>query len=132
MTLLELSLFCLFIWTGFFCGSKLGAIYGTWGWIIGIPFGLLSSILFYAGFCGMIERYDEHFPIRPVCRNGKCKAINYQLAYGDEKIAIFYCLCGDKYQRKGKDFSIVLPDGSVQPYMRHEGIFRGWKPTNKI
>lgn len=123
-------------------GSKWAIIGGIAGLLIGIILFLLlisATILIYKPF----EIFKKLWrPDLPICENGKCVGYeSYKICKTpDETIKnmegfspiSYLCNCGNLYaSRRGKrgqwHWMRILPDGSVQPYLKHS-VYGRWKP----
>jgi hypothetical protein len=114
---------------GYFVGRYFGGRYGTIGWILGVPLGFGLGIAALKALGSPFGIWYKCRPLRPPCRNGKCKAGDYQLLRATTDGSVFQCQCGDKYFRLGRTgrFLEILPDGSLRPYMRRTP-FGKWQP----
>jgi hypothetical protein len=137
MTLFELLNFLLvvgFVISGVLVGQNL---FGWPGAVGGFALGVAAGLLRLDGIY-RIGGYLEDMlyrgrPRRPVCKNGTCHLYDYKAAW-EEIVAgprrymfRLTCHCGTSYQRLGRRFMVVLPDGSLEPYMVWRP-FRGWFP----
>ena len=111
------------------CGavvSKILKCYGpTWdilGFIAGLGLGILILVLLRR----MTDVWCAWRPIRPLCKHGKCAAMDYQLIELRED-GVFLCRCGTKYIRKGRRFLELREDGSCSPYMRRLWVLGKWQ-----
>lgn len=95
---------------------------------IGYPLGFLAgfSTAFLLTWLVLVSKYLLLKPF-PECRRGKCRTFRGYIwkrgtIYGREKGGEFRyrCRCGDEYVRSGCRFLLVLKDGTLLPYKRHE------------
>ncbi len=122
----------------------LGAGLG-WGWI-GYVFGpslgaaAMLVILCAAVATGLLirNRLFRGIPWLPVCGNGCCRG-GWLAALGDYKpvwnedgtVRGFRCRCGITYQKVGRRFVELAPDGSFRPYLVWDGL-KGWLPDRDL
>jgi hypothetical protein len=114
-------------------GAKLGHhIAGSWyGYLLGGILGIFVFLVCIYAFGFVLHLWSGTG--LPKCRNGCCHGPSGFSNEGDYKIqeveSEFYmvCKCGDRYQRRGKQFVLVNEDGSESPYLIWRR-FRGWFP----
>ena len=121
MTLIEVpfvvALFIIGSFMAFWASGKIG-------WL-GYPLGFFGGIAVTLGaLIGVSKICLWIWPERPVCRNGKCKAKDYELHRVGDKF-YWFCRCKDRYYYDRLRFYQVRKDGSLVPYMIHRA-FRGW------
>ena len=71
-----------------------GAHFGPWGYLLGIPIGwalFVAPLLLYGLICGFVIQMRQRLPL---CRNGCCRARDYELA-PDSRGREIVCRCGD-------------------------------------
>jgi hypothetical protein len=108
------------------CGAItwwLGAQFGIIGYVGGFLLGTLATMgtLMLLAFV-MIwfqKQISLGVPSRPACKNGCCTADDYKML--ETSPPMWMCKCGDCYDRRGKRFVRIDPDGKEIPYLR-------WKP----
>lgn len=106
-----------------FFGNKFGLL----GGIIGFPLGLILAFLIIYILNILMDLWYVWRPLRPICKNGKCKSNDYKWVTRIEDFCpVFICSCGDLYLKNGSLFIELLSDGSSEPYMSHS-FFGRWK-----
>ncbi|HEX7640933.1 MAG TPA: hypothetical protein VF472_01865 [Burkholderiaceae bacterium] len=104
----------------FWCGAHFGAV----GYVIGFLVGSLATVVVLALIAAAVfwleRRISVGVPHYPACRNGCCSADDYKIA-GVAPQTTLICQCGDEYDKRGKRFVRIGPDGGEIPYLR-------WKP----
>jgi len=126
MTLIEL-IFAIFhicvvltaAWIGFSWFGVIGGILGAFGGVAGL-------VLFYKGTGMAISLWHHWCPLRPNCKNGVCRATDYELVEVQRDFLAFRCNCGTKYVQKGHQFLEILSDGTPKRFMRKRGL-GGWE-----
>ena len=128
MNIFELTIFILFIVSGYFSGKFLSCYYGVLGWIIGFIVGCsLFALIYYL----IIHYSNKLFPIDPPCKTGKCLSDGYKIVeYNEKKGSVYRCACGTKYLKKLPYFKEILPDGTTKPYMKKNKKGR-WEPDTE-
>lgn len=134
MTLIELLFFSF--------ATGIGAMVAMWGahrygWLGGVGGFFVGFFGSWAVLCALGRVLEfcvgivySGWPRRPACRNGKCHSRDYKLqSLGNGQYG-FCCLCGLRYQKRGRRFLEVQADGSVRPYMIWKA-FRGWFPEGQ-
>lgn len=120
--------------TAFWMGNHFGFI----GYVIGLPIGaavmiviLAGSVLSWTYIQGLLFHGIPRFP---ACRNGCCRGGRlsdpgaYQTVWNDDwTVRGFRCRCGDIYQKVGRRFVELNPDGSFKPYLIWSRL-KGWCP----
>lgn len=123
---------------GLLTAIGMGKSWGLIGYVIGLPTGvavmlgiLSGASLTWTYIRGLLFR---GVPALPVCRNGCCRGGrlsdpgDYKIDWNDNwTVRGFRCRCGDTYQKIGRRFVELAPDGSFKPYLiwsRH----KGWCP----
>ena len=105
-----------------------GREFGFWGYLWGIPAGwslFVSGLLLYALVYGVVNKMRRRLP---QCRNGCCRARDYQLA-PDSRGREYVCNCGDRYKMSGDRLFYIDSERWVRLYMvRVE--FGKWKPVD--
>ena len=131
LNLFELLFLFLILYLGFTAAAWAKNHYGWIAGIAGFAFGFLILPLAFAFLGRVMDLAFEGRPRFPTCRNGKCRSDDYKVVslkgrnrwigtrYG------LFCKCGTKYEKKGRRFLEVLPDGSRRPFMIWRS-FRGW------
>jgi hypothetical protein len=118
----------------------MGSSYGFIGYIIGFPAGaaVMLGILSVAAVTGTyIQGLLRHgVPAFPVCRNGCCRGGrlsdpgDYKTVWNDDwTVQGFRCRCGVTYQKVGRRFVELAPDGSIKSYLTWSP-FKGWCPDS--
>jgi hypothetical protein len=118
---------------GLFASRKLALHWGKVGWLVGGLIGILSGVLLLYSLWLLAEFYYRFRPLRPTCRNGKCRSDEYEInVVAKEGLweSENRCKCGDTYLRSGSRFMLLLPDGSTQPYMLRKP-FHNWEPSHE-
>lgn len=103
---------------GGYSGFVLGGFIGFVGFLLAV-FALCMA---YASFVTVLV---EGTPWLPLCRNGCCREADY----GGRKFDDGYfhvCKCGDRYERRGRDFLQVTESGE-RIVCRTWRPFRGWR-----
>ena len=109
---------------GYWVGSRIGALSGVIGAVLGLAAGFGVIVCIWR----LLELLDKWRPPRPSCRNGVCRFDDYDLIRLTDQGGVFRCGCGDEYQRAGRRFMLLHPDGTVEPYMVKPGTLRRWEP----
>ncbi|HET9994060.1 MAG TPA: hypothetical protein VFQ18_01520 [Candidatus Acidoferrum sp.] len=130
MTLIELFWFVLWIFFGALGSTWAYRRYGWTGGIVGFVGGVLAMPAVLYPLAYLVEMIYVGKPGYPVCRTGKCQYVDYRFRRQDNGEYALFCQCGARYQKCGRHFSEVLPDGSVHPYMVWRA-FKGWFPENQ-
>lgn len=137
MTLIELLVFLAGVFVAVSVGIPVARrTQSVW---LGIGSGLGATVCLYASCWGLSVLLYRVFPLRPVCRRGRCKSEDYVWDREDFRRflsnpkasrhkTVFVCKCGDKYLRYGRRFSELTSDGEVRPYMVHPRFWRRWRP----
>lgn len=133
-----MSLFLAAIGSAAYAGDRFGWI----GAVLGFPTGFLVAFLTYfvvIYFIAFVQALvSEGIPYLPNCRNGKCKSRlldefgDYERVPLDGQLNVFQCQCGDRYQKRRKERTVVQihPDNSSETYMVWKS-FRGWYPVQE-
>jgi len=135
LNVFELTAFILWVGMGCLVSSVLGNKFGWVGYVFGFLLGAaIGFACVYGLFYGLAYLFDNFFPDNssvPFCKNGKCKEGHYEIhkieVSKEKHRADWVCRCGGRYHKSGRCFYEVLPDGSLQPYMKWKP-FRGWLP----
>ena len=112
--------------------------FGFIGYVIGLPTGaavmlgiLSGATLTWIYIQGLLFR---GVPAFPVCRNGCCRGGrlsdpgDYKTVWNDDwTVRGFRCRCGVTYQKVGRRFVELAPDGSLKPYLIWSRL-KGWCP----
>lgn len=129
---------CLLGIAGLLAAVRLGGRFGWIGYLLGGPLGaaimlgvICVAVLAWLFFQNLLFR---GLPWLPVCRNGRCKG-GFLASMGDYKPAWnedwtlrgFRCRCGAVYQKRGRRFVEIAPDGAVKPYLVWNP-WKGWLP----
>ena len=104
-----------------------GATFGRWGYLWGIPIGwalFVAVMLLYVLAWGFVDDLRRRLPR---CRNGCCRARDYQRA-PDSRGREIVCRCGDHYKVSGDRMFYIDAERWVRPYMVRVG-FGKWKPA---
>lgn len=124
MTLPRLIVTAIWMACGVVLSSRLGRIWGTFGYVCGFLAGFV--IVSCVTWAIVLSRNLLLMPF-PACRHGKCRTFRDYVwkrgtIYGWEKGGIFRyrCRCGDEYIRDGNRFLEVLSDGTTRPYKKHQ------------
>lgn len=116
----------------------MGSRFGLLGYVIGLPAGAAMILLILSG-AALTWTYIQGLlftgvPGFPVCRNGCCRGGRladpgvYTIVWNDDwTVRGFRCRCGDVYQKIGRRFVEVAPDGSFKPYLIWSRV-KGWRP----
>src|SRR5689334_21032949 len=111
----------------------LGRRFGCIGYIFGpsLGAGVMLAIL-CTGAVGGIAIQNllvRGVPWLPACRNGCCRGGrlagmgDYQPVWNEDcTLQGFRCRCGITYQKVGRRFAELAPDGSVRPYLVWNGL----------
>lgn len=126
MSLIELLWLTLLILCAFFVGNSLAHRWGTWGYVIGIPTGVVLWLLTNLALFRARNIYHRYRPLRPVCRRVRCLSTDYSVIKITREGVLFRCLCGDRYLRSGRRFAESMPDGTLRSYMVRSP-FQGWR-----
>lgn len=127
MNVIELLTLVGFIVSAFLAGRWLGGSMNLWGWLLGATIGLIGWSFLYLTARYLINTLEKSFPARPLCQNGKCRAIDYEFLGMRDDGAELQCKCGDRYLAKGNRFFVFETDGSLRTYMRRAHSFAHWK-----
>jgi hypothetical protein len=141
MRLVEVSgpiLWVLLGVAGVLAAFCLGASFGWIGYVFGPSLGAaLMLVILCAGAVGWVAIQNLLFrgvPWLPACRNGCCRG-GRLAGLGDYKpvwnenctLGGFRCRCGITYQKVGRRFVELAPDGSSRPYLVWNWL-KGWLP----
>ena len=130
MTIIEL-LFLTISVIGGIAGYRIGSSKNSLLGVAMVPVGMACSLaVLYALYRIMLlsaSICDMLFPPRPLCRNGICKACDYEYVGCTENGFRYKCKCGVEYVETGNEFKLLLADGSVKPYMK-----RAWNKKWKL
>lgn len=91
---------------------------GTSVLLVGLVYGLLRVLVL------LLNRWR---PVRPLCRQGKCLADDYEFIERTEQGRLFECRCGTRYIHSGMRFLECSDDGQIKPYMKHAQFGRWCK-----
>jgi hypothetical protein len=114
----------------------MGNRFGYLGYVIGLPSGAAVMLVILSGLAvtwtyiqGLLYSGVPGFP---VCRNGCCRGGrladpgDYTIVWNDGcNVRGFRCRCGHVYQKVGRRFVEVTPDGSFKPYLIWSRV-KGW------
>lgn len=94
--------------------------YNRSGWGDAYLFSTLGSFVILLGVLPLLMRfYDWLRGNPPDCKCGLPESVRkYETDANQNFVSI--CTCGRRYMRDGKKFMEVLPDGSVQPYLKRK------------
>jgi len=123
MTFIELAFFVVNICVGVLFAKVGAAKFGVAGGIGGFFLGFGIALCFWLALGKLLSLWH---PLRPVCKNGKCRAKDYEIVEISAEGTIWVCKCGDKYIRKGRTFMRLTEDGDTEPYMAYNGLFGRW------
>ena len=134
MTLFELLVFIVNVWVGVSIAFPVAAkAMQHWGRVPGIACGVLAFLLgfgiaicFWLALGKLLSLWHIWRPLRPVCKNGKCKAEDYKIINVSAGSTVWICKCGDEYIRKGRTFMYINENGVFEPYMIYNGPFGRW------
>src|SRR6056297_4169390 len=105
INIFTLTIYILFVLSGYYMGKLLGFYFGDPGWIIGFIVGAsLFSLVYYL----IIHYWNKWFPDFPPCKD--CQNYDYtEIDYDPtEGSSIYSCPCGKKYFRKLPYFKELL------------------------
>ena len=129
MTLLEALTFLVLSVGLVLVGWLLSGRFGTAGWLVGVvPVGAFWTWVLLGAINATVREFKYSLMSRPSCAQGNCTSKQYVLVRSSVGKALFRCRCGDLYVSEGDDFSRVMPDNSVKPYMRRDAA-KDWKPV---
>jgi len=109
-------------------GAYLSERWGLLGWLAAAPGVVGLSLLVFRMCRGLLCELKHSFHSRPVCRTGKCSSRRYFLLDATKELAVFRCLCGDRYISRGNSFLHVKADGTEEPYMVRDAS-GAWAPA---
>ena len=130
MTLFELLAILIYL----LCGIA-GAVYAGFSFgFLGFPLGFIFSVAILHGGVNLLSYVERMFwvgiPPKPDCHTNRCHSDDYEIDQESNKL-IYRCGCGRCYQKQGRRFMEVLPDGASKPYMKWVA-FRGWRPDDAL
>lgn len=65
----------------------------------------------------------------PPCRNGRCRAAQYQCLESSSDGSLYRCACGDRYlQTPSDEFKFMRADGATEPYLQRFYPQGPWRP----
>jgi hypothetical protein len=132
MNVFELLFFVLNICMGVVVAKHAGHRFGWVGYPLGFIFGFGASIVGLITLAQLLSLFERAayrgFPGLPQCRTGRCKENDYY-AVKDKGNVFWECQCGGRYDKVGRRFYEVLPDGSRKPYLIWRP-FRDWFPDD--
>jgi len=128
MTLIEIAFFVVSAYVGVLSAKMAADKFGVVGGIVGFFLGFGTAICFWLALGKLLSLWHIWRPLRPICRNGKCNAKDYEIIKVSAKETIWVCKCGDKYVRKGRAFMSLNEDENFEPYMIYTGLFCRWRP----
>jgi hypothetical protein len=131
-------LLLVFAFTGVLTAIWMGNRFGYLGYVIGLPTGAAVMLGTLAGgavtWTYLRGLLFSGVPGFPVCRNGCCRGGrladpgDYTIVWNDDgTVRGFHCRCGDVYQKVGRRFIQIGPDGSFKPYLIWNRL-KGWSP----
>jgi hypothetical protein len=126
MTLLELIALALYVGVGIAAGRWAGSRFGIAAGILAFPIGIALLHGFFLAVSYVERLYWVGIPPLPRCRSGGCGPDDYKVRPGPDDI-VYSCRCGGEYQKRGRRFFELRPDGSLVPFMVWKA-FRGWFP----
>jgi hypothetical protein len=101
---------------------------GGWAGLAAFPLSIVALLLLFMGGAWFWIWLAQDW--YPPCHEGTCSGElrDFDRDYtwereGGDFFAV--CKCGHRYRKIGPRFLRVLPDGSLEPYLRR-GRFRGW------
>jgi hypothetical protein len=118
MNLIEKS----FAWLAFLIGCLISihftARFGVFAWIFGVPSGFLVVQVGLKVLDGINYVWLYLHPLRPSCKTGRCKVMDYYSQGRTGKGVIFKCNCGDLYYRRKGRFFEMVSETQLKPYMK--------------
>jgi hypothetical protein len=113
-------------------GNTLLASWGFGGRVVGVV--ICAATLLVLLWAVVLGRILLFFPF-PTCRRGRCSTISdyawdMGTLYGKRRWGTYSytCRCGDRYERVGRTFVAIDPDGSRSVLRRLRG-FRTWEAS---
>lgn len=106
---------------------------------LGIVAGFVLAIASLIGLGYVAAWFQRHWqPHFPRCRSGTCKFRDYRVidVYVAQRVFVVRCRCGEDYVRVGgmpdgeRRFTVLSPDGALQPYLYAGDLFERWQPDN--
>ena len=128
-------------YAGLLTAIWIGNRFGFLGYLIGLSIGAAVMLAILAGGA-IIRMYIQGLlfhgvPAFPVCRNGCCRGGrlsdpgDYNIVWNDDwTVRGFRCRCGVTYQKVGRRFVELAPDGSFKPYLIWSRL-KGWCPDSQ-
>ena len=117
--------------TAIWGGNRFGCV----GYVLGLPLGVVAMFsAIYAAALSWVYVEGLLFdgvPWLPTCPKGRCKGGrltdfgDYHSIKIDTDRWAFRCRCGDTYNKVGRRFVEVVPDGSFRPYLIWSTV-KGW------
>ena len=135
--LVDMCLLLLHLGAGVFVAAYAGKHYGVLGAVMGFPLGVagtFAAVYLLVFSAGLVEGLFTGLPWLPPCAQCGCKA-GLLVDMGDYEIALrgdepsWRCRCGRVFQKQGRRFLEVLPDGTRRPHLVWRP-FRGWRPDD--
>ena len=124
MTLIEVL---FFVWNCVVATLVGTAVADRFGLMWGVIAALVGFFLTFAAVQCAAAMIHVVRPLRPRCKNGRCKASNYSYVETTSDGDVFQCRCGDRYLQAGSTFRILQSDGSKLNYQTR-GTFGSWRP----
>ena len=122
------------------------AVIGAIVFAVTMALGLTPGLATLLGICcavflvlvqiALVRWWLRIQPLWPTCRNGKCRAPEYEMVERGAGMSFVRCQCGDIYQhsRDAKSdtrrFKLVTANGTTVPYLKARG-WRAWEPENE-
>jgi hypothetical protein len=102
--------------------------YDGWRFVLSGVVGFLLPLVALFLYALLGDLIWSGLPPLPPCHSGKCRrSEDYSFQQFDDGKYGMVCKCGTRYRKQAPRVLQVLPDGSLQPYMKWKP-FRGWKP----
>jgi hypothetical protein len=128
----------MLVFAGVLTATCMGNRFGFAGYVIGLPTGAAIMLGILSGATGSWVYIQgllfRGVPGFPVCRNGCCRGGrlsdpgDYKTVWNDDwTVRGFRCRCGVTYQKDGRRFVELAPDGSFKPYLIWRRL-KGWCP----
>lgn len=96
-------------------------------WVLGFLVGAVLAMGALAAVARLGLFYYSYRPIRPMCKNGKCRCDDYTLEPRDH-LTLATCKCGTRYVTDGLRFMELRDDGSRRPFMKRRTWLCPWEP----
>jgi hypothetical protein len=125
-TTIELIVIGVAFCIGLVCGFESVERWGAWTFPLGFVGGVVATLLVLLGVA-VADTYlwSGSPPHPPTCRSGKCKWEEFEIRTLGDDDAGHFCRCGDRYDKRGRRWVEILPDGTIGPFMIWRPL-RGW------